>query len=374
MGFVERLDAVVDRALAEDRIVGTVVIASRDGREIYHRVAGFADREAGTPVGDDTIFRMASVTKPIVAATALALVDKGALRLDAPVTDYLPWFAPRQPDGRQPVITIHHLLTHTAGLTYGGEDFDRAGVSGGLDNTDVSISLEENIRRLATVPLLYEPGTQWAYSMAIDVLGAVIANVENATLGEAVARYVTGPLGMNDTLFGLSDRSRLSIAYANLPRGGTECMRRIHTMLAPWGDEITFHPNRIFNPDAFQSGGGGMAGTAPDFMRFLNALLDDGQPILNKETAATAFVDKTGGLPCSDPSEGFSYFGALIRDPGALGAPWPAGTVRWGGVYGSNWFVDPVNRLALVAYTNTALEGCDGPLRFEIRDAAYPLD
>ena len=372
MQFAERLDAVIDRALAEDRLVGAVVLASRDGKEIYRRAAGFADREAGTPVRDDTIFRMASVTKPIVAATALALVDKGSLRLDAPVTTYLPWFTPPLPDGRIPTITIHHLLTHTAGIVYGGEAFERAGVSGGIDNT--SIALEENMRRLATVPLLFEPGTQWQYSMAIDVLGAVIAAVEQSTLGEAVAKYITGPLGMTDTLFGLSDPTRLSIAYANLPRGGTECMRQVHTMITPGGNEITFWPERIFNPDAFQSGGGGMAGTAPDFMRFLNAMLDDGGPVLSGEIARAALSDQIAGIELPDPGEGFSYLGALARDPLAMKAPCPAGTVRWGGIYGNHWFIDPVNRLTLVAYTNTALEGGDGAFRFEIRDAAYLVD
>ncbi len=372
MGFSERLNAVIDRAIDEDRIVGAVVLASHDGSEIFHRTAGFADREAGTPVADNTIFRLASVSKPIVAATALALVGKGKLTLDTPLTEYMDWFVPRLPDGRQQAITLHHLLTHTAGITYGGEAFERAGVSGGLD--DVSMTLKENIRRLATVPLLYEPGTAWQYSMAIDVVGALIETVEGTSLGQAVATHVTGPLAMTDTLFGLSDPERLAIAYANLPRGGTECMKAIHTMLTPWGDDITFHPGRIFNPEAFQSGGGGMAGTAPDFLKLLNTLLAGGTPILPPELAATAFVNQIGTVPRDTAGEGFSYFGALTHDPAATGQPVSPGTVRWGGVYGNHWFIDPVAKLALVAFTNTALEGCDGDFRFEIRDAAYPLD
>ncbi len=372
MGFAERLNAVIDRAIDEDRIVGAVVLASRNGSGFFRRTAGYADREAGKPVADDTIFRFASVTKPVVAATALALVDKGKLALDTPITEYIDWFAPRLPDGRQPAITLHHLLTHTAGITYDGDTLERAGVCGGIKNT--SITLKENIRRLATVPLLYEPGTMWQYSMAIDVAGALIEAVEGTSLGEAVAKYVTGPLGMTDTLFGASDPERLSTAYANLPQGGTERMRDIHTMLTPWGSETTYHPGRIFNADAFQSGGGGMAGTAPDFLKFLNALLAGGDLILSPKLAATAFTNMIGTIPRDTEGEGFSYFGALAYDPAASGQPVSPGTVRWGGIYGNHWFVDPVEKLALVAFTNTALEGCDGDFRFEIRDAAYPVD
>jgi CubicO group peptidase (beta-lactamase class C family) len=214
----------------------------------------------------------------------------------------------------------------------------------------------------------------WQYSMAIDVAGALIEAVEGTSLGEAVAKHVTGPLGMADTLFGASDPERLSIAYANLPDGGTERMRAIHTMLTPWDADITFHPGRIFNKHAFQSGGGGMAGTAPDFLKLLDALLADGQPILSPKLAAQAFANQIGTVPRDTEGEGFSYFGALAYNPAASGQPVSPGTVRWGGVYGNHWFADPVEKLALVAFTNTALEGCDGDFRFEIRDAAYPVD
>lgn len=370
MEFAERLDAVIDRALQENRIVGAVVIATRDGKEIFRRATGMADRESGTPVRDDTIFRLASVTKPIVAATALALVDRGVLRLDAPVTDYLPYFTPPLPDGRAATITLHHLLTHTAGLGYGGDAFVRAGVATG-ENTD--ITLEENTRRLANVPLLYAPGTAWAYSMALDVTGAIIAAVEHSTLGEAVAKYVTGPLGMADTLFGVADRTRLATAYANAPDGGTELMRPVHAMPDPWGGDAIIYPERIFNPNAYQSGGGGMAGTAPDFLRFLNTLLDGGAPILSGQSASSAFANKIGAVERDIPGEGFSYFGALAHGPSASGMPCSAGTVRWGGTFGNHWFIDPQERLTLVAFTNTAFEGCDGPFRFELRDAAYPV-
>lgn len=369
MDFAPRFDAIIDRAIAEQRVVGTVVVAAREEREVYRRAAGFADREAEIPVRPDTIFRLASVTKPIVAAATLVLVDKGRLGLDMPVTDALPDFTPKLPDGRQPTITLHHLLTHTAGLGYGGTAFARAGVSGGLANDD--ITLEETVARLATVPLTYEPGTAWEYSMAIDVLGAIIAAVEKTTLGEAVARYVTGPLGMDDTLFGVADRNRLAAAYANTD-DGAERMQSTHPMKRLTGDDITFFPERIFNPNAFQSGGAGMAGTAPDFLHLLNALVSADKPLLSPELTKIALSDRIGQLVREkSPGEGFSYLGAVIRDPGKAGVPCTEGANRWGGVYGNSWLLDPTENLAVAAFTNTALEGCEGRFRDEIRDAYY---
>src|SRR5690242_9833095 len=133
-----RLDAVIEQALADKRVVGTVVLVARDGKVIYHRAAGEADREAHTPLREDAVFRLASMSKPLVSAAALALVDQGKLGLEDPVTRWLPDFRPRLADGREAVITVRQLLTHTAGLSYGffePEDgpYHRAGVSDGLD-------------------------------------------------------------------------------------------------------------------------------------------------------------------------------------------------------------------------------------------------
>ncbi len=367
MGWSSRLDAVIDEAIAEERIVGAVVLVSEGGETVYTHAAGHADREAGKPVAPDTIFRMASVTKPIVAATALALIDAEKLALDAPVTAWLPYFAPSLPDGRPATISIRHLLTHTAGLSYRTKATDAAGVAGGLDND--SIPLEENIRRLAAVPLIYEPGTRWSYSLAIDVLGAVIAAAEGATLGVAVERHVTGPLGMVDTGFGVSDPDRLSVPYADsTPR--PEPMQEPHTLINDAGDPLTFSPARIFNPEAVQSGGAGMAGTATDFMAFLNAIAGGGGPILIRATTKAALDNQIGDLEREDaPGEKFGFLGAVVTDPGASGSPLSAGSVRWGGVYGLNWFIDPVSDIAAAVFTNTAFAGVNGRFPEDVRRA-----
>ena len=164
MGVSERADAVIDAAVRSD-IVGCVVLINEGGKNVYARAAGYADREAGKATTLDTIFRLASVTKPIVATTALRMIDLGLLSLDDPVTKYLPFFTPKAPDGTTPMILIRHLLTHTSGLTYASAPDD---VTRGSD-TKPMIPLEENLRRLARAPLQFAPGSKWEYGMSIDV-------------------------------------------------------------------------------------------------------------------------------------------------------------------------------------------------------------
>jgi CubicO group peptidase (beta-lactamase class C family) len=367
MSLQSRVDAVVDSAL-ERKIVGAVLIVARHGTILYSRAAGFADREAGKPMTEDTIFRLASVTKPMVAAVALAQVERDLLGLDHAVSDYLPWFRPKLPDGTEPTIRISHLLTHTAGLgyTYPADPT----ITTGLANTD--LTLEENLRRIAAQPLLFAPGTAWNYSVAIDVLGAVVAGIHGGTLGDALAHYVTEPLGMVDTGFTVTDRSRLAVPYHDAePRPAR--MDDPYRLTYPDGVVKTFSPGRIFNPKAYQSGGSGAAGTAGDFFIFLEALRLGGSPILLPETVAQAVQNQIGDLPRgpNDAGQRFGFFGAVLVDPKAARSPQGVGTISWGGVYGHNWFVDPDAGLTVVSFTNTAVEGCDGPYRNDIRNAIY---
>lgn len=212
-----RLDAVIDGAIAAERIVGAVVLVRQNGQPIYSRAAGLADREAGSPMRDDALFRLASVSKLFVAAAAMALVEQGRLDLDRPITEWLPDFAPRL-NGEPVAISLRHLITHTSGLGYGflePEDgpLHRARVSDGMDRT--GITLAENLRRLAQVPLLFRPGTRFCYSLALDVAGALIEAATGLTLPQAVQMLVTEPLGLNDTGFSVADPTRLAAAYAD---------------------------------------------------------------------------------------------------------------------------------------------------------------
>lgn len=370
-----RIDAVIDRALAEKRIVGTVVLAAQDGRLVYRRAAGLADREAGRPVREDTVFLYASLTKPMVTAAALRLVEEGRIALADPVTKFLPDFRPKLADGTEPVITIHHLLTHTAGLIYGftepaGGPYHRAGVSDGLDAPGRSFA--DNLRRIASAPLAFAPGSAWAYSLALDVLGAALEVAGGETLPDVVRSRITGPLGLRDTSFAPPDRARLAAAYADDEPEPVR-MGDHYAVPAPRPFAgLSFAPGRIFDPASYPSGGAAMAGTAGDFLVFLETLRRGGAPILRPETVQAMATSQISGLAMpGSPGTSFGYGFALVTDPAAAGVPMTAGTWRWGGVYGNSWFVDPARRLSVVGLTNTAFEGMNGQFVADLRAAIY---
>jgi CubicO group peptidase (beta-lactamase class C family) len=367
------VDAAIESALAEKRLVGTVVFLARDGEIVYRRAAGLADRENGVAMREDAIFRLSSVTKPIVTIAAMRLFERGRIGLDDPVTRWLPDFRPKLPDGGEAVILIRHLLAHTSGLTYGsaeeeGDPYARAGVSGGL--AEPGLSLAENLKRIASVPLRFAPGTDWQYSVAIDVLGGLIEAETGQSLDEAVADLVMMPLGLADTAFSVRDRSRLAAAYMNA--SPEPALMGEEALVMALADPVRFAPNRIFDPASYQSGGAGMAGTAEDVMAVLEIIHRGGAPLLSAQTVAMMMMDQAGGhRQQRDPGSGFGFGWSVVTDPVAAAMPFPKGTLQWGGVYGHNWFVDPVNKLTLVALTNTALEGMWGRFTVDLREAIY---
>ena len=193
-GLSARVDRAIDRALEDRRIVGTVVLVAERGDIVYRRAAGFADREAGRSLEENDIFLLASITKTIVTAAALRLVENGQMSVGDSVRRWLPEFTPHLVDGPAPEVTIHHLLTHSAGLTYvfiepDEGPYHRLRISSGFDRTDIA-DLDEFVRRLSAAPLTYEPGSGWGYSNAIDVLGAVIEKATGKPLPGAVADLV----------------------------------------------------------------------------------------------------------------------------------------------------------------------------------------
>lgn len=288
----KRLDAAVKRAIAENRIVGAVLIVRRNGELVYETAQGLADREAGRAMTADTIFRLSSLTKPIVAATILALADAGKLRLDDLVTRHLPDFRPRLADGSTPDITIHHLLTHTSGLSsapFVSAEEEAAGINRWRLGTD------EISRRLAAMPLLFAPGTGWSYGPSIDVLGVIAGKLVGGSPEDAIRKFVTGPLRMTDSRFSVADPARLAAAYAD-GASGPVLMGHPHMVPNQWGGITVFDPKRIFDAQAFQSGGGGMAGTARDFMTLLETLRTGGGEILRPETVAKGMEDQTPQL------------------------------------------------------------------------------
>lgn len=368
-----RIEGVVAQAIAEKRLVGAVVLVSRGGKLIHHQAAGLADREAGRRMQEDAIFRFASVTKPIVSTVVMKLVEEGRLRLDDPVTRFLPDFRPMLPDRTQPVITVRQLLTHTSGLSYrffepSGSPYHTLNVSDGMDQP--GLSLNENLRRLGQAPLGFAPGAKWSYSLGIDVLGGVLEAASGEPLPALVQRLVTGPLGMKDTGFAVADSTRLAAPYAD---GKPEPVKITDEMAVPFGaSAILFNPSRALEPASFASGGAGMVGTAGDLLRFLEVIRTGGVPILKRGTVAAMMQDQVGVQAATQgPGWGFGYGWAVLDDPQAAATPQAKGTLQWGGAYGHSWFVDPANELVVVALTNTTFEGMAGPFVTQLRDAIY---
>ena len=308
--LAHRIDAVIDGAVYDGRIVGTVVLVTQNGERAYARAAGHADREAGSSTSIDTLFRLASLTKPMAAA-ALALVERGRLALDDSVTTFLPDFRPRLVDGTAPEIQVRHLLTHTAGFGYptmlAGDRYRAADVSTGLDQP--GLTLEENLERIASVPLHFVPGSAWRYGFATDVLGAILAVVVGGSLADAISEYVTGPLGMGDTAFAVRDPARLAVPYAD---GAPRAVRMTEPCVV---QDLTFSPARAFDERSFQSGGAGMVGTAEDFMTFLETMRRGGLPILDRGTVAMASANQIGTMREQDePGWGFGLLSGVLTN------------------------------------------------------------
>ena len=371
--FSSHVDPVIEQALAEQRLVGAVVLVAQEGKLVYHRAAGSADREASRAMTEDTLFRLASVSKPIVSTAAMALVAQGRLDLDEDIRRWLPDF---RPNGATTSITPRQLLSHTSGLGYRFFESDDhgpyslAGVSDGMDHS--AITLAENLRRLGSVPLLYPPGSSWGYSLAIDVLGAIIERVCDQTLAQAVHQLVTGPLKMNDTAFIARDARRLAAAYVNYTP--TPRRMREQDIVSPFAGAvgIRYAPARANDPNAFPSGGAGMVGGAHDFLRLLEVLRQGGQPLLPRALVREMSRDHTAGLDLPNaPGFGFGLGFSVLRDPLAAASPESPGTWRWGGAYGHSWFVDHPRKLSVVAFTNTLYEGMSGRFVTDLRDAIY---
>jgi CubicO group peptidase (beta-lactamase class C family) len=234
--------------------------------------------------------------------------------------------------------------------------------------------MAENLSRLNRVPLSFPPGAAWRYSLATDVLGAVLAAASGMALPKVVERYVTGSLGMRDTGF-TSEAARLATPYADPLRPGGD-LRRMPDPFAstvPDGGTVRFSPGRIFDEAAYASGGVGMIGTASDYMLFLEAIRNGGRGLLSGSLAAAFVADAipTLDLEPSDPGWGFGFGVAVLRDPSSAATPMRAGSWQWCGLYGTSFWVDPLMGLSVVALTNTAFEGMNGAFTRDLVSATY---
>ena len=373
--LTQRIDAALASALNEKRIVGAVIAVMKDGELAHFKPYGLANREHGKPMTEDAIFRLASISKPIVTAAAMRMIELGKFALDTPVTDFLPDFKPKAPDGSTPAITIRHLLTHTAGLSYDflqppEGPYNTIPVSAGIDG---DFTMEDNLARMVKAGLTFPPGAMWLYSVAIDVLGAVMAKAEGTDVEGAVHKYVTGPMQMTDTSFFVTDEKRLVQPYSNAAPEPVPIGDNFKQPFVPGCAPINLGTSRAFNRNAFQGGGGCMNGKALDIVRMIDAIRAGGAPILSKETTQQMMSNQVGPLRILfDPTgnTAFGFGGSILLDPAASGSALSPGSWQWGGVWGHSWFVDPTRQLTIVNLTNTTLEGMAGQLPGDVQRAA----
>ena len=369
-----RIAEAVEAAIAANRIVGAVVAIAHRGRTVMLEAFGAADREAGRAMTADSVFLLASATKPIATAAILALAEQGTLDLDAPVTTWLPAFRPAF-EGTAPLITLRHLLTHTSGLSYPFRElpdgpYHRAGVVSGISG--IGVPADEQLRRLGSVPLLFMPGSRWEYSLGVDVAGFAAARAAGESLPDLVARHITGPLGMDDTAFAVRDRARL-VAHYGIDAAGAP-LRMSDGYEGPSAmSPALFDPSRLFHPASYASAGGGMAGTAADLLAFIEMLRQGGRGIL--PSAVVAQMTRNA-LPLHigdalEPGWGYGLGTEVLVDSSRSEGPELPGAFKGSGAYGHRWLVDPSRELSAVILTNTAPEGLRGAFAPATRTAIY---
>ena len=377
--MLTRLTQKIDQAIAENienrMTSGIVTLVCLDGEPVYAKASGMADIEAGIPMRENTLFRFASISKAFTSLAVAALIGQGKINLDDPVTKWLPDFTPALPDGTVPVITIRHLLSHMAGLDYRWaqkEDgpYAAAGVTDGLDIT--GISLEENIERIASAPLAFAPGSSWLYSLAPDVLGAVIAKAHGTDFPAAMRLLLLEPLGIKDTAFSVpaSQKSRVAAAYDLDADKKLTRMADDQFLTSPDDRYFHFSPERVFKADEYPSGGVGLVGTTSDLMRIVEVIRTGRAPFIPQELILQMSGNCLKGIEAR-PGIGFGLGWGILVDPvRAENTPQTPGTRMWGGVYGSKWFTDPAKNLSVVSMTTTAL---DEVVSVAIRNAIYEV-
>lgn len=363
---LDRVDALL-RGYVEDGVVpGVQVMIARRDRIAHFESFGVADVRDGTPVAPDTLWRIYSMSKPITSIAVMMLYEAGAFLLDDPVADHLPEFTDMrlwndgEPVATDTPITIRHLLTHTAGLSYGftedGVDAlyrDPArGVRTIATGEGEAPTLSAFSERAAALPLAFEPGTAWNYSIATDILGRLVEVAAGMPLDVFLRERLFDPLGMDDTSFALdpADADRLGTNHRRDPERGT---------LVAFPDDSIAGLGRWTAPTLF-SGGGGLLSTTSDYMRLCRMLLRggelDGARILSPKTVAfmtrNQLADEVlarGGVFGAGPALGFGLGFAVTLDPVALGdVVHSEGAYYWGGAAGTIFWIDPAEELAAI--------------------------
>jgi CubicO group peptidase (beta-lactamase class C family) len=354
-----RIDAMLTEAIAQNQIPGAVALVARNGKIVYHKAFGMADNEANRSLQRDDIFRIASQTKAITSTAVMMLWEEGKFGLDDPISKYIPEFehamifeSLNEADSSftatpaSSPITIRHLLTHTSGLGYGMIDDDnfrkiyqKAGIIDAFTTEDVSI--EENIKKLATLPLHHEPGEKFTYSEGLDVLGYFIEIVSGIPFDTFLKERIFDPLGMEDSYFYLPDSKKSRLVSVQSKQDGK------------W---MKYTASPYYDPDypikgamSFFSGGGGLSSTAKDYANFLQMYLNDGEyngvRLLSRTSVQAIMSNQVGDLLGDSGSYYGLAFAVLDQKGAAMGGRGSEGTFEWGGYFNTQYFADPVENV-----------------------------
>jgi CubicO group peptidase (beta-lactamase class C family) len=387
---LDRIDTHFARYVDQGLLPGWLVVVSRRGRIAHLSTYGHRDIEAGLPVEHDTLFRLASMTKPVTSVAAMMLYEQGAFELKDPVSRFIPSFAHarvfRSGTAARPVtdpvvepLRLWHLLTHTAGLTYGfhyAHPVDAMYRAAGFEwGTPAELDLAGCCDAWAGLPLLFQPGSEWNYSVATDVLGRVVEVASGQSLDEFFARNIFAPLGLTDTGFSIDEADSRRLAALYIPVPGTNAATR----LDGFGGSPTV-------PPACLSGGGGLIGSAGDYHRFMQMLLGggelDGVRLLGPRTVAymtrnhlPGHVDlEAFGRPLFAETTfdgvGFGLGFSVMKDPVKNKVLAQAGEYAWGGAASTFFFVDPVEKITALFLTQL-LPSSTHPIRSQLRQLVY---
>jgi CubicO group peptidase (beta-lactamase class C family) len=361
-----RIRTVMNQHIAEKTMAGAMGLIARRGKIAYQETYGMADVESGKPMQFDTIHRIYSMSKPVTSVAVMMLYEEGKFQLNDPVAKFLPEFAKMQvaveekdPQTGQPVlktvpakrpITVRDLLRHTAGLTYGvfgdtlvDREYRKAKILGNLN-------LAEFTRQLAAIPLQYEPGARWHYSVSVDVLGRLVEVLAGKPFDQFLQERIFSPLEMRDTGFTVpaSKKDRFAKLYSpgkdNKIQPALICGTR-QECYEKFPDAV---PSFLEQQGMF-SGGGGLVSTAYDYLRFCQMLLNqgqyEGQRLLSRKTVQLMSSDHLGTIPGMGPGMGFGLGFAVSKAPGEAGMLGSPGEYNWGGAAGTKFWIDPQEEL-----------------------------
>ena len=385
---LDRVDGWMRRLVAEGKLAGLSVMLSRQGQTAFFRAHGLADIARNKPFSADTIARIYSMTKPLTSVAVMILYEEGRFQLDDPLARFLPDFADMRvltggnrvkydsEPARRP-ITIRDLLTHTSGLTYGFMEatlVDALYRQNGVDFGETQDQgLAEVVARLSRMPLLAQPGAEWNYSVATDVLGHLVSVISGQDFGDFLRTRVIAPLGMVDTDF--------FVAADKVPRLAANYSLFRDRSLKLYDDAVG---SRFASPPAVASGGGGLVSTASDYMRFCRFILGrgalDGVRLLGRKTVDLMLMNHLGGdlaamgqprfSESSYTGIGFGLGFSVMLDPARAKIVGTPGEVAWGGLASTSFWIDPAEDLAVVMLAQL-IPSSALPIRRELRVLTY---